>query len=597
MARTFDVFQYSGRALSLVWQTSRGILIGYAGLTLLAGLIPAGMAYVGKLIVDGVLAAADSGLVADRNAALGWIATEAALAVGYAGTNKGLAICRSLLRALLGQKVNVLILEKALTLELAQFEDSEFYDRLTRARREASSRPLSLINRFFGLAQSAVSLVTYFGLLWNFSGWAVLLLVIAGTPAFVAETTFSRAAFRLFSWRTPETRQQMYLESVIARENYAKETQLYALGDRFLDRYRDIFTKLYGEDRNLTLRRALWGFLLGVLSTVAFYGTYGWIVLATIAATITLGEMTMYLAVFRQAQAAFSGSLADIGGMYEDNLYLAKLFEYLDQPSRERTGNASSGPNPGDGLRFENVSFTYPGSEYPALVDINFHLSPGQKLAFVGENGSGKTTLVKLMTRLYKPTRGRVLWDGLELEDWDIDVLRQRMAVIFQDFSRYQLTVGENIGAGDNRNFTDEARWTKAAEKGQAKPFIETMPEGYHTQLGRWFADGRELSGGQWQKIALSRVFMRSQADLIVLDEPTAAMDAEAEAQLFEDFREVTEDQMAVVISHRFSTVRMADQIIVMEGGRIVESGSHQELMTTAGRYARLFTLQAAGYR
>jgi ATP-binding cassette subfamily B protein len=439
--------------------------------------------------------------------------------------------------------------------------------------------------------------VSYAALLFQFSGLAVLILVVAGLPAFAVEAKFSGDAFRLFRWRSPETRKQMYLETVLAREDYTKEVKLFGLGPLLLQRYRDIFHQLFAEDRSLTLRRGTWGFVLGLLGTTAFYGAYVWIALAAIATRITLGQMTMYLMLFKQGQTAVSASLAAIGGMYEDNLYLSNLYEYLEQEVDRPAGIEREGPEPGSGVAFEHVSFTYPGADTPALEDVSFRLRPGQSLALVGENGSGKTTLIKLLTRLYSPQQGRITLDGLELEAWDEATLRQRIGVIFQDFARYQMLVGENVGAGDVEQFEDEDRWREAADMGMAAPFIEQMPEGYQTQLGRWFKGGRELSGGQWQKVALSRAFMRSRADILVLDEPTAAMDAAAEAQVFDHFSEMAADRMAILISHRFSTVRMADHIIVLDGGHIVEQGSHESLMELAGRYARLFTLQAEAYR
>jgi ATP-binding cassette subfamily B protein len=595
-----EVFQYTRHALELVWATSRPLTIALALLTLVAGIVPAGIAFVGALIVDAVVAAiaihSETGAV-DLTTVLGYVALEGVLVAALAATQRGLSTCQSLLRAQLGQRVNEMILEKALTLELRHFEDSEFYDKLTRARREASTRPLSLVMRSFGLVQNGIALVSYGTLLWQFSAWAVLVLLIAGLPSFVAEGKFSGDAFRLFRWRSPETRMQMYLETVLAREDHAKEVKLFGLGPLLLDRYRAIFRKVFKEDRALTIRRDTWGFFLGLISTAAFYAAYAWIAISAVRGQITLGQMTMYVLLFRQGQSAVSASLAAIGGMYEDNLYLSTLYDYLETPVDTPAGTATQGTDLGDGVRFEGVSFTYPGATEPAVSDVSFHLEPGRSLALVGENGSGKTTLIKLLTRLYVPSSGRILLDGLDLGAWSPAALRRRVAVIFQDFARYQLKVGENIGAGDVEHFADEAQWREAAAMATAAPFIDELPEGYQTQLGKWFKDGRELSGGQWQKIALARAFIREGADILVLDEPTAAMDARAEAQIFEQFRELASERMVILISHRFSTVRMADQILVIQGGRILERGNHEALMALDGHYAHLFSLQARGYR
>ena len=566
----------------------------------MAGLVPAVIAFVGQLIVDGVvalIAANQAGGTADTAGALWLVGLEGLLVALLAATQRGIGFCQSLLRVLLSQRVHEMILDKALTLSLAQFEDSEFYDKLNRARQEASTRPLSLVTRTFALIQNAIVLIGYAGLLIQFSPWAVLILVIAGLPSFIAEAKFSGERFRVFQWRSPLRRMLLYLEIVLAREDHAKEVQLYNLGPTLLARYKGIFRDLYQEEKRLTIRRDSWGFALGLLSSLAFYGAYVWVALATIAGAITLGQMTMYLLVFKQGQSAVSAMLSSIGGMYEDNLYLSNLYGYLEEPELLAGGVATEGARPDEGVVFENVSFTYPGAEAPAIRNLNLSIRPGESLALVGDNGSGKTTLVKLLAGLYAPDSGRILYQGTDLKDWDPRTLRDRIGVIFQDFMRYQLTVGENIGVGDVTALDEEPRWAGAADRAEADEFIASLSEGYRTQLGRWFNRGQELSGGQWQRIALARAFMRETAGILVLDEPTSSMDAETEFKVFERFRALIRGKIVILISHRFSTVRQADRIVVLARGEVLEQGNHQELMAQGGRYARLFELQASAYR
>lgn len=594
------MFKYSGIAVEIVWRASPSLTVVMALATLAAGLLPAAIAWVGQLIVDSVVTAIQSEGAAREQAStdlLRYVLIEAGLVVLMTGAQKINSVCQSILRALLGNEVNVMILEKALTLELANFEDSEYYDKLVRARREASSRPLSLVIATFDLVRDGISLVSYGFLLFQFSVWAVLLLGFAGIPAFVAEARFSGEAFRNQRRRSAERRMQVYLEMVLTREDGVKEVKLMQLGRLFLQRYIDIFNNIYKEDRSLVLRRGIWGYLLGLLASAAFYFSYGWVAFAAVAGAITLGQMTMYIAVFRQGQGAVTSCLASINKMYEDNLYLSNLTEYLGHNVPEPSGHLTEGPDPKDGIRFENVSFYYPGSTTPALDNINLHIPAGNSLAIVGENGSGKTTLIKLLTRLYSPTHGRILFQGLDLQEWDIEALREKIGVIFQDFSRYQLKVGENIGVGDKDFMDEKGQVETAAEKGLAADFIRHMPATYDTQLGTWFRDGKELSGGQWQKIALSRAFMRQRAEVLILDEPTAAIDARAEAEIFAHFRELTGPRISIIISHRFSTVRIADHILVMDHGRILEEGDHKSLLALGGQYASLFELQAKAYQ
>ena len=595
-----SVFKYSKVAIGIVWGTSAALTVTMALTTLVSGVLPAAIASIGGLFVDAVAVALQEGgdlSIESRNTVLYYVMLEAGLVVLMTGAQRISTVSQSILRVLLGNKINVMILEKALTLELAHFEDAEYYDKLVRARREASSRPLSLVIKTFDLMRDIIALLTIGIWLFQFSPYAVLLLAVAGTPAFIAEAKFSGEAFRIHRRRSAERRMQIYLEMVLTREDGVKEVKLLQLGKLFLKRYVDIFLNIYKEDRNLVLRRGIWGYLLGLVASAAFYFAYGWVGFAAMAGAITIGQMTMYIAQFRLGQNAVTSSLTAVNGMYEDNLYLSNLSEYLEHKVPEQTGEKKAGPSPEEGIRFEDVSFYYPGSDTPALNKINLHISPGESLAIVGENGSGKTTLIKLLTRLYAPTHGKIFLEGLELRQWDIEALRQKIGVIFQDFARYQLIVGENIGIGDVDNIEEDEQIAQAAKQGMADVFVKDLPLEYKTQLGTWFKDGKELSGGQWQKIALSRAFMRNQADILILDEPTAAIDAKAEAEIFAHFRDLTANKISIIISHRFSTVRMADHIIVLEKAEVMEQGSHNELVAADGQYATLFKLQAKGYQ
>ena len=568
--------------------------------TLVTGVVPAAIASVGGLFVDAVansLQQNGNAFSDFRQEVLIYVLIELLLVLLLTAAQRLNMLCQSILRALLGNKINVMILEKALTLELAQFQDSEFYDKLVRARREASSRPLSLIVKTFDLSRDVIALVTIGIFLFQFSAWASFLLLIAGVPAFAAENKFSGEAFRNQRRRSAERRMQVYLEMVLTREDGVKEVKLFQLGKHFLKRYIEIFNRIYREDRSLVLRKTAWGYIFGILASLSFYFAYGWVGFSAILGVITIGQMTMYIAQFRIGQNAVTSCLTAINGMYEDNLYLSNLTEFMTHDVPESSGSKLYGPDRLDGIRFEDVSFIYPGSEKPVLNRISAHIKPGESLAIVGENGSGKTTLIKLITRFYKPTSGRILLEGLDLEEWDIDELRKKTGVIFQDFNRYQLVVGENIGIGEIKDSHDKDRVREAAQKGMADSFIKDLPETYSTQLGSWFKHGKELSGGQWQKIALSRAFMRKSADILILDEPTAAIDAKAEAEIFSHFHELTDHRISIIISHRFSTVRMADHIIVLEKGQIAEEGSHQELIEKHGIYANFFELQAQGYK
>jgi ABC-type multidrug transport system fused ATPase/permease subunit len=372
--------------------------------------------------------------------------------------------------------------------------------------------------------------------------------------------------------------------------------KLYDLAPTFFERFRALGARLESEAGRITVRRGFWGFALNALGTAAFYFAYAWIVRRTLNEHLTIGQMTMYVVLFRQAQTSVTGGLASLGLMLDDRLYLEDLRSFLELSVPRPTGTATEGPDPHAGIVFEHVSFRYPDSVDDALRDVSFSVAPGTMVALVGHNGCGKTTLMKLLTRLYEPQGGRILVDGLDVRAWQPDALRRRFAVVFQDFVRFKLPAGENIGVGDVAHLRDEAAWQRAADRGLAHELVASLPDGYHTQLGKWFRGGHELSGGQWQKIAVARAFMREASPYLVLDEPTAALDPEAEAGVFAHVRGETPERTVLVISHRYGSVRMADDIVVLADGCVLEQGSHDELLAQGGHYARLFRLQAAGF-
>jgi ATP-binding cassette subfamily B protein len=458
-----------------------------------------------------------------------------------------------------------------------------------------------MVTDTFQLGQNLLTLLGYAALLLSFGPLAVVGLLLSAIPAAVAEMRFSRAAFRLRNWRAPETRRLSYIEYVLANDEHAKEVKLFGLGPLLLDRYRTLGETFYSEDQALARKRAVWAYSLSLLGTGAFYACYLVVALGAARNRISLGDMTLYLLAFRQGQQAFQSCLGAIGSMYENNLYMSNLFQFLAIPvSTPSAALPAPAPEPvaptERGIRFEHVGFRYPGQDKWALHDINLWIPQGQSLALVGHNGAGKTTFIKLLTRLYTPTAGRILLDGRELAQWDEQALRRRIGVIFQDYNQYQFTVRENVGFGSAEHLEDTSRVERAVDSGGATELIKGLPGGLTTGLGRWFQGGVELSGGQWQKIALSRAFMREEADILVLDEPTAALDAEAEHQVFSRFRALSQGRTSILISHRFPTVRMADCIVVIEGGELRESGTHAELVERGGRYAELFALQAKGY-
>ena len=597
---------YVGRAFELVWHAHQTATLTMAGLTLVGALIPVAQAYVGKLIVDAVVAAVSAGNGGVQQTAedalrsvLPFLLAEFALIMTSAAIAQIRSLAEHILHARYNLEINSRIIRKALALDLSHFENAEYYDKLQNARREADFRALGIINGGFLVVQNVITLLSFAVALLAFNPLIALLLFIATIPSFIAQNKYSKVQFRLLTWRAPESRRMNYLEHVLTVDNSVKEVKLFGLGEPLLQRYNDMFWKIFEEDEHLARRRSWISVIWGMVASVSYYGAYAWVIYAFVARQIRIGTgLVFYLTLFRSSQGTFQGLFDNVNRLFENGLFMDNLFSFLDLAPQMAVAEHPL-PMPAkirQGLEFRHVWFRYPGREDWALRDLNLSIAAGEKIALVGQNGAGKTTLIKLMTRLYDPTEGQILLDGVDLREYDLDELRQRVGVIFQDFVKYQLSVKENIGFGQIDRLNDTARVASSAERGGADTVVAELPEGMDTMLGRWFEKGHELSGGQWQKIALSRAFMRD-GEVLVLDEPTSALDAEREYEIFQRFRDLTEGKIAVLISHRFSTVRMADRIAVIENGQISELGSHAELLAYGGAYARLFEMQAEGYR
>jgi len=605
------------RAFALLATTNARLAASLVGLAVCDGVLPVAIAWVGKRIIDAVIAAAADPSAANQLAALEWVVVEFVLMVGRAGVVQVNALCQTLLRSQLSLVVNTRILEKAINVSYRHFEDPHFNNQLAQARREASSRPLDVVRQVLVLGRSLIVLAGYAALLAGFSPLAVLALMVTAVPPFLAEARFGREAFVLSRSRTFANRQAHYLEMLLSQEASAKEVKLFSLSALLLGRYREIHERFHDEDASLARRRGRASLALGLLGTVALYACYAWVVVRTIAGALSVGAMTMSIIAFREGQAALQTGLLAIARLYEDNLFMTNLFEYLAVPEDEpheplpaaaelahaadvaranggANGDDASAVAPPPRIELREVSFRYPDASRESLSQVSLVIEPGETLALVGRNGAGKTTLVKLLTGLYRPTSGLILMDGVDIATLTTAELRSRVGVIFQDFVRFHFSVADNIGVGWLPAMGNQAEIARAAAAAGVDSVIEALPRGYEQNLGRWFG-GEELSVGQWQRLALSRAFMR-RSPVLVLDEPTAALDAEAESEIFGRFKALAAGRTVVLITHRFSTARGADRVAVFEEGRLTELGPHAELLAQDGRYARMFRLQAAGF-
>mgnify|MGYP002072006070 FL=1 len=584
------------RLFRMIWETSRSMTIGNAALRLFKSVIPLATLYVGKEIIDEVVLLAQ-GTGGDTQHLWLMVGLEFGLLILSEVLNRGIILLDNLLGDLFANRTSVELMRHAATLDLYQFEDATFYDKLERARRQTGGRT-ALMSQVLSQVQDVITIISLGAGLVAFNPWLILILVVAVIPSFVAESYFNQKTYSLtYSW-TPERRELDYLRYIGASDQTAKEVKVFNLADFLANRFAEVSHRYYIANRGLATRHAAWGTALSALGTVAYYSAYVFIILQTISGAITIGTLTFLAGAFSRMQNSLQGVLTRFSRIAEGALYLQDLFDFFAiQPTI--ISEPDSLPFPAkvqQGFTFENVSFKYPNSERWAIRHLSFHLQAGEKMALVGENGAGKTTLVKLLARLYEPTEGRILIDGVDIRHYNLANLRSSIGIIFQDYIKFQLKASENIAVGNIALVAERVAIEESAQKSLADTVIETLPNRYDQLLGRRFEEGTELSGGQWQKIALARAYMR-EAQLLILDEPTSALDARAEHEVFVRFAELIVGKSAVLISHRFSTVRMADRILFLENGQLLEFGSHEELLAQNGKYAELFYLQARGYQ
>jgi ATP-binding cassette, subfamily B, bacterial len=602
------------QVLRLVWEASPAVTGGLFAATVVAGIVPAISAYASKLLVNAVVQGilvhrqhvADSfrldlvlwhPVFSTLNAIIFLAVLQLLIFALIAFLSTARNITQQLLQNAVSMRIQLMVMEKAAGLDLAFYEDPASYDLLRRAQTDSINRPVLMISTAFGLVQTTLTFITMIALLVLVSPLLALIALVSPIPAFIADTRYGWRGYNIARWGSRLLRRMNYLVTLLTTDSYAKEVKLFGLGRYFIDRYRLIGEAYYGAQRRQVVRRYLIGFLWGNLSTIATSVTYLYVALQAIAGRLSLGDLTLYTTAAQSVQNSIQGILGGFSGMYEHNLYLSNLFQLLDTKSvlpAPAKPVAITAPLRGE-IRFEHVSFAYPGAKENALTDLSFTISPGETVAIVGRNGAGKTTLFKLICRLYDPTDGRILIDEVDLRDYEPAQLRAQIGGMFQDYVTYQATAAENIGLGNLSALTDREAVVKASRQAGSDSLIAGLPQGYETALGKWFDAGVNLSGGEWQKVALARAFMRD-ARILLLDEPTSALDAQAEYDLFERLRSLTRGRTAVYISHRFSTVRRADRILFLEHGRLVEQGTHEQLMRIGGRYARLFRLQAAAY-